>query len=218
MKTILNILLFPFLLVCLALAAIEFSPILAWAFKHIAIYKWFGVGMGAYILLKLLPFSKKNEGFIQTFSHELTHAVVGLMFGQKIHSFTATNGKGGEIYHSGNRFGGIFISLAPYCFPIFTYAFLLLRIIGASKQLMWFDIFIGFTLAFHIVCFATQTRNYQTDIQQHGYLKSYLFIAFFLLFNATIILLSISKGIVNSFGYLFSQYWNDIVDFWKWLF
>ena len=148
---------------------------------------------------------------MQTFSHELTHTIVGLMFGRKIHSFKATNDEGGEMWHSGNRFGGIFIALAPYCLPIFTYAFLLLRIIGASNQLMWFDIFIGFTLAFHVVCFAKQTRNYQTDIQQHGYFKSYLFIALFLLFNATVILLSIRKGIVGSVTYLFPQYWSDIV-------
>jgi hypothetical protein len=120
--------------------------------------------------------------------------------------------------HSGGRFGDIFISLAPYCLPIYTYAFLLLRILGAQKQLMWFDIFTGFTVAFHAACFAKQTRNYQTDIQQHGYLKSYLFIAVFWLFNATIILLSIRKDIIPSFGYLFPQYWNDILMTWKFIF
>jgi cellulose synthase/poly-beta-1,6-N-acetylglucosamine synthase-like glycosyltransferase len=200
------------------LAAVEFYPIVLWATTHFALYKWVGVGIGAYFVLRLLPFVRKNEEFMQTFSHELTHTIVGLMFGRKIHAFRATSGEGGEMWHSGGRFGSTFISLAPYCFPIFTYAFLLLRIIGAWQMLMWFDIFIGFTLAFHIVCFSAQTRNYQTDISSQGYIKSYLFIVLFWLFNATVILLSIRKGIVHSATYLFPSYWEDIVEFWKYVF
>ncbi|MDR2425194.1 MAG: M50 family metallopeptidase [Prevotellaceae bacterium] len=169
-------------------------------------------------MLRLLPFIKRNESFMQTFSHELSHTIVGLMFGRKIYSFRATAEQGGEIWRSEGRFGDIFISLAPYCLPLFTYAFLLLRIIGAWKQMMWFDIFIGLTLAFHIVCFATQTRNYQTDISNQGHIKSYLFIAAFWLFNATIILLSIRKGIINAAADLFPQYWEDISMVWKYLF
>lgn len=218
MRPIQSILFFPFILICLALATVEFFPAILWTLKHFAVYKWTGVGSGAYFLLRLLPCIKKNEGFMQTFSHELTHTIVGLMFGRKIYSFKATNGDGGEMWHSGGRFGDMFISLAPYCLPIFTYAFLVLRIIGAWKLLLWFDILIGFTLAFHIVCFARQTRNYQTDISSQGYLKSYLFIVLFGLFNATIILLSIRKGIVNSVTYLLSQYWQDIVITWGYVF
>jgi len=43
-------------------------------------------------------------------------------------------------------------------------------------------------------------------------------IASFWWFNATIIILSISKGIVKSFGYLFTQYWNDILVAWNYIF
>ena len=217
MKQLLNILSFPILVICFALAAVEFYPVLLWGIKHYALYKWFGAGFMMYFILRLLPFFRKNSEMFQTFTHELTHTIVAVMFCRKIHSFYAEE-RSGIMWHSGGRFGDIYITLAPYCLPIFTYAFLLLRIIGASKQLMWFDIFIGFTLAFHAVCFAKQTRNNQPDIQQHGYLKSYLFIAVFLLFNATIILLSIRKGIVNSVGYLFPQYWQDIVATWKYVF
>lgn len=112
--------------------------------------------------------------------------------------------------HGGNTFGKTFITLAPYYLPIFTFAFLLLRIIGAWESLCIFDLFIGFTLAFHCLCFIKQTRSYQTDIQNIGYLKAYLFIACALLFNLTIVLLSIRKGIVNANIYLFSNYWNGI--------
>ncbi|MCL2246205.1 MAG: M50 family metallopeptidase [Lentimicrobiaceae bacterium] len=214
MKTILKYLILP---ICLVLATIQLFPVLMFGKEHYELYKWFGAGFGAYFILHFLLFRKNGE-FAQTFSHELTHTLVGLMFGQKIHSFTATNGNGGEIWHSGKRFGGIFISLSPYCFPIFTYAFLLLSIIGASNYSMWFDILIGFTLAFHVVCFAKQTRSYQPDIQKYGHFKSYLFIVVFWFFNATIILLSIRKGITDSVVYLFPQYWDNIVTAWAYMY
>lgn len=78
-----------------------------------------------------------------------------------------------------------------------------------------FDLFIGFTLAFHIICFWKQTKPYQIDIQQQGYVRAFLFISVAWFFNATIILLSIRKGIVGAVTYLFPRYWNDIVGWWN---
>ena len=118
------------------------------------------------------------------------------------------------VQHSGRNIGGIFISLAPYCLPIVTYLILFFRIIGADSMLYVFDLFIGFSLAFHVVCFWKQTRPNQPDIKQYGIIGSYLFIAIALLFNASIILMSIRKGIVDSAIYLFSSYWDTII---KWI-
>ena len=183
-----------------------------WMAHHWKVYLWFFLGMGAYFILRLIPQIKKNEEWLQVFSHELSHTIVGFLFFQKIHSFQAGENSG-VVYHSGRRFGETFISLAPYYLPIFTFAFLLFRIIGAWQSLYIFDIFVGFSLAFHCLCFIKQTRPYQTDISSIGYLKAYLFIACALLFNMTIILLSIRKGIVNANVYLFTHYWNDIIQF-----
>ena len=194
----------------LSLVLAEFWDALKWMAVHLKLYMWFFIGVGAYFILRLIPQLKKNEEWLRVFSHELSHTIVGLLFFQRIHSFQAGE-KSGMVYHSGYRFGETFISLAPYYLPIFTFAFLLLRIIGAWKSLYIFDILIGFTLAFHCLCFAKQTRSYQTDISSIGYVKAYLFIACALLFNLTIILLSIRKGIVNANTYLFTNYWHDIV-------
>lgn len=166
--------------------------------------------MAVYFLLRITPLSR-NESWAQTFSHELSHTVVGMMFLQKIHSFKAEEDTG-EISHSGKGYGRIFITLAPYCLPIYTYAFILLRLTAASNMLYIFDILIGFTLAFHIICFWKQTRPYQTDIQRFGNLRSYLFIVAFWVFNASVILLSIRKGVVESVIYLFPRYWGHIVN------
>ncbi len=159
---------YPIVVILLALTLVEFVPTFSWACNHISRYQWMLYGMGIYFVIRMIPFYERNEQWLQTFSHELSHTVVGMMFFQKIHSFHAEENQG-IVWRSGRPIGDIFISLAPYCLPIFTYAFLLLRIIGADKMLYVFDLFIGFTLAFHLVCFWKQTRPYQTDIQQQGY-------------------------------------------------
>lgn len=201
----------------LILVVMEFWESFKWLITHLKFYMWLFIGIGSYFILRLIPQLRKNEEWLQTFSHELSHTIVGLLFFKRIHSFQAGE-KSGAVYHSGHRFGGTFISLAPYYLPIFSFAFLLLRIIGAWKALYIFDAFIGFTLAFHCLCFAKQTRSYQTDISSVGYLKAYLFIACALLFNLTIILLSIRKGIVNANIYLFTNYRDDIVSAVKFIF
>ncbi|MCL2649457.1 MAG: hypothetical protein FWD60_00340 [Candidatus Azobacteroides sp.] len=50
MKLLLNTLSFSLLLICLVLAAMEFYPALLWAIKHYALYKWLGIGLGAYFI------------------------------------------------------------------------------------------------------------------------------------------------------------------------
>lgn len=98
-----------------------------------------------------LSFFSRDEQWLQTASHEATYAIVGMMFFHKIH-FLQANENHGAIYQSGEKVGDILISLAPYCLLILTCAFLLLRIMGANKMLYVIDLFIGFTLAFHLVC------------------------------------------------------------------
>lgn len=204
--------------ILLVLILVEFCKAFTWMTLHLKLYLWFFIGIAAYFLLRLIPAVKKNEDWLQTFTHELTHTIAGLLCFQKIHSFEAKE-KSGVIYHSGkSRFGSTFISLAPYCFPIYTFLMLLFRIIGAWKLLYVFDILIGLTLAFHGLCIFEQARPYQTDIKNVGYTKAYMFIAALLLFNLTIILLSIRKGIVNANIFLFTSYWQDIVAFFKFVF
>lgn len=195
----------------------EFWLAAQWMTLHIKIYKWLLIGFAIYYVIRLIPFIRKNEEFLQIFSHELTHTIVGLLFFQRIHSFQA-NEQEGVVWHSGRKIGSLFISLAPYCLPVFTFGFLILRIIGANKSLYIFDLLIGFTLAFHCLCFIKQTRPYQTDISSNGYMLSYLFIVCFLLFNITIILLSIRKGIINANLYLFPNYWKDLLEIFKHVF
>jgi hypothetical protein len=94
---------------------------------------------------------------------------------------------------------------------------MLLRLIGERQALYVFDLLTGLTAAFHAVAFFKQIRPYQTDIQSQGYLKSYLFIAAFLLFNSTVILLTVRKGISYAFRTLVRDYWYDIEAFFNFI-
>lgn len=151
---------YPIIILLLALTIVEFFPTFGWACNHISRYQWMLYGMVGYFVVRMIPLVSRNEQWLQTFSHELSHTIVGLMFFQKIHSFHAEENQG-IVWHSGKSFGDIFISLAPYCLPIFTYAFLLLRRIGVNKMLNVFYLFIGFTLAFYLVYFLKQTGLYR---------------------------------------------------------
>lgn len=215
-KAMMKYLFYPFAILCLTLTCKEFFPVLIYAFKHVMIYQWMLYGMAAYFIIRKIGFISRNERWLQTTSHEVTHALVGMLFFHKIHSLQA-NEDNGVVYHSGRKFGNVFISLAPYCLPVFTYVFLLMRIIGANKMLYVFDILIGLSLAFHLVCFCSQTRISQPDIQGQGYIKAFLFLFVSWFFNATIILLSIRKGILGSFAYIFPKYWDDIIHWWNFI-
>ena len=208
---------YPITVLLLVLACTEFFPVLIYALRNLAVYQWMLYGVIAYFIVRKFNFFSRNEKFFQTTSHEVSHTIVGLLFLQKIHSFEAYEDHG-VVYHSGKKIGDIFIALAPYCLPFMTYAFLLMRIFGANKSLYVFDLLIGFTLAFHIVCFWKQTRLSRSDIQRQGYVRAFLFIVTAWFFNATIILLSIRKGIIGTVTYIFPKYWDDIVNGWNFIF
>ena len=202
---------YPLGIILLLLTISQFLPIAKDVFSHLSKYQWLFYGMIAYFIVRRFSFFSRNENWLQTTSHEVTHAIVGIMFFHKIHSLQAGQ-DGGMVQHSGRKFGSIFITLAPYCLPIATYAILLFRILGADSMLYIFDLFIGFTLAFHIVCFWTQTERRQPDIQQYGLVGSALFISVALIFNASIILLSIRRGIIGAISDILPAYWDTFTN------
>ena len=205
---------YPIIILFLPLAFLSILPIFGFVGTHIEIYQWLLYGMGGYFVISRLPFIRKNIEWMQTFSHELTHTIVGLLFFHKIYSFKVEEGTG-MITHAGRRLGGIFIDLSPYCLPIFTYILLLFRLMGAPSMMYLFDIFTGITWAFHISCFWSQTGLYQTDIQGQGYVRAFMFIVAGWLFNTSIVLLSIPHGIGKAFSTLFMQYWEHLQHWWQ---
>ena len=197
------------ILICGALTIYELWPVAVQAIGNIAVFKWLGIGIAAYFVLRIIPGLKKNEDFLRVFAHELSHTLVGILFLREIKEFNAGE-REGQILHAGrNRFGSLFISLAPYCFPYVTYLLLLL-IIMIKPEFVWvFEMLAGFTWAFHIMCFIDQTGSYQTDISGQGFFRSYAYIIMAHAFNLSVILLSIQEGIISANVDLFTAYWHD---------
>lgn len=211
MKTFLRILGYLVYFPLIALFLYELVGIVVDAYAVLPVYKWFGIGMAAYVVLGI--FFKKNRKWLQTFSHELTHTLVGMLYLRKIHSFTAERGEGVMSY-TPSRFniGAVMISLSPYFLPIFTIFLLLLRHMIAGESQYIFDILVGFTFAFHLGCFLAQTGSYQTDLQKHGLFFSYLVIETWLVLNISLILLSIQTNLFPAIGSYFPEAWSDLVD------
>ncbi len=153
--------------------------------RQLEIYKWLGVGIAIYSILH--HFSKKNIIWCETFSHEMTHIIIALIFRKRIHSFRADEGSGAILTSGHNSIDDLPISLAPYCLPIFTYLLLSLRCLLNDNMVWGYDIILGASICFHFFCFKNQIGNYQTDINQYPLILSYLYILTALIINICII-------------------------------
>lgn len=169
-------------------------------------YLWLIAGVCIFPLMN--KFFIKNMELTKTFTHELTHTITGLLLFRRIHSFHAEERGNGVVWSSGNDNIRFMTSLAPYCFPIYTFPLLMLRCLIAQPFLPIIDILIGFSLGLHIVCFSEQTRNYQTDINQFPLWFSYVYILSVWLFDISIILLSYIPKL--NFFIAFKNYAMDI--------
>lgn len=180
-------------------------------------YPWFLWFTGGAIVFPVMNrFLKKNIEIIKTFTHELTHAVTALLTFRRIHSFQAEE-RQGVIYTSGSERTRFLVTLAPYCFPIYTFPLLILRCLVVKSLLPIMDILIGFTVGLHFICFKEQTGNHQLDITNHPLFFSYIYIIAILLFDICLILLSYepSLNIFYAFKTLGVDLWNDITLPWR---
>lgn len=177
-------------------------------------FLWFMLGAICFPIMN--RYLRKNIEIIKTFTHELTHAITALLTFRRVHSFHAEE-RQGVIYTSGSEKTRFLVTLAPYCFPIYTFPLLIFRCLVMKPLLPIMDIFIGFTVGLHFVCFKEQTGNYQPDIKGHPLFFSYIYIFTILLFDICLILLSYepSLNIFYAFKTLGVNLWNDISMLWK---
>jgi len=162
---------------------------------NLGLYWWFLLGVLVYPLLRryLAPRSERAASAfngVETLSHEFSHSLVGFFTGRRIHSFHVEENSG-QVVTSGSGWSVPLVSLAPYTLPFLTYVGLALRTLIAWQNTWLFDILIGVTLGFHIVCFARETRLYQTDINRFATLWfPFLYIAVWAVFNFNVIAVS----------------------------
>ena len=182
--------------------------------RQLAIYQWTAVGIAAFAVIH--HYVKKNMAWLETFSHELTHIIVALLFFRRIHSFHAEEGTG-VVYTSGeHKYGLAPMALAPYCLPIFTYLLLSIRCLMDFHGMWIYDIQIGMTISFHFFCFKNQTGSYQTDINQYPLWFSYLYIVTAQLINFCIIWVAFfpQYNVYTSFWRYITSLWDTAILFW----
>ena len=187
--------------------------------SDLANFIWLGVGFIAFFILN--RFAGKNAEFFRTFSHELNHTVVGLMFFQRIESFQVKSSGEGAVWHErGGNISKVCVSLAPYCLPFFTYVLLVFRVIVRPEFLWVPDLLIGFSTAFYLVCFISQMSPVQTDINQFHYIFSYWYIIVFQVFNLCITFFALlpEQNVFLAFKHFFTSYWQQLQNFFGWLF
>lgn len=165
-----------------------FCPQRGTTLTQLTMYQWVGVGMLGYAIVERMV--KHNISWLETLSHELTHGFFALILQGRIHSLKADEDSG-VISHSGvKKWGLASVSLAPYCFPLFTYLLLAIRHLLDFHGKWVFDIIVGISLAFHIICFRKQTGNHQTDINRYPLVFSYFYIFVCWIINICVILVS----------------------------
>ena len=189
-------------------------------------YLWMAVGFIIYLIFHRF-FFRKNIDIMQTMSHEGAHMLVGALFlRRKIYQFNAKSSD--SLSFNDNALGfvssevkngriSIMSTLAPYTLPYLTFLLLLFRLMIKNECLPIIDTIIGFSLMFYFLCWKKDTRLDQSDIQACGVFLSYLYIITFVLFNISLIIYSVSGGIVEPMNIIeavklyFTQTWNDIL-------
>ena len=159
------------------------------------------------VIYALLP----KPMWIYVFGHELTHVLWTWLLGGRVKKFKVA-AKGGHVVVTKSNFA---VALAPYFFPLYAIAVVLLFFAGHwlwdwRSYLVWFHLLLGAAYAFHLTLNWHILQHNQTDITDQGYLFSTVVI---FLGNVAVLVLGIpllaSKvGVLTALGW----WWTGTVE------
>ena len=132
---------------------------------------------GGYLAWMLVYFCFKTPMKTYVFSHEMTHALWGVLFGARVGRMKVTD-KGGSVMLSKSN---LLISLAPYFFPFYTMLVVGVYLLAAcfmdmARFRLAFLFLVAFTWGFHITFTFISLRVRQPDVMEHGRLFSWVVI------------------------------------------
>lgn len=165
---------------------------------RINLHYYLFAGFIAFFAVFLIPRPRNNFRWLMKFTHEFTHLFFAILFFRKINRFKVET-EDCYVSYSNGWFGYHLITLAPYFVPLFTLALLPWRFTTGTATpvfLHTIDALIGFTYAFHVCCWAKQTRLHQTDITGPGIVLSLLIISTFHIINFCLVVLTPSSGVI----------------------
>jgi hypothetical protein len=175
----------------------------------------FWVGVIIYIAFQTILYKPMRT---YVFGHELSHAIAGLLSGAKIKKFDIGERSGSVVLTKDN----IWITLAPYFFPIYTIAIIVLYICLGwfmdIKQLYGYYLFlIGFSVSFHIALTIYILSIEQPDLKGYGTFFSYVIIL-----AVTIVVFTLLAALafedVISVKNVFAKSYSNIIDIYKFIY
>jgi hypothetical protein len=127
-------------------------------------------GAGCWLAIYLLL---PKPMWVYVFGHELTHALWTWLLGGRVKKFKASS-SGGHVVVTKHNFA---IALAPYFFPLYAIAVVLIFLAGNTlwdwrPYVVWFHLLLGAAYAFHVTLTWHILQNHQTDISDQGYVFS----------------------------------------------
>lgn len=140
--------------------------------------RWFAFLSGAVVFPPFLFVAKRlfysAWCWLETFEHEMTHLLIGLLFLKIPVGFRVSAHEGGEIRQIGRgTTGEIWVTLAPYFFPTVSLFVLIIAYFANLDTLILLGI-LGWTTVFHLVSNWGETSFRQPDLQKAGIIRTIL--------------------------------------------
>ncbi|OEG71807.1 hypothetical protein ATZ36_12635 [Candidatus Endomicrobiellum trichonymphae] len=134
----------------------------------------FWIGILCYVVFQVILY-KPMKTYV--FGHELSHAIAGILSGARIKKFNIRKESGSIVLTKDN----VWITLAPYFFPIYTYIVIIIYIFLGwfvnIKQFYGYFLFLaGFSIAFHVALTTYILSIEQSDLRIYGTFFSYIII------------------------------------------
>jgi hypothetical protein len=170
--------------------------------------RWLAFLIGAVVFIPVHFIAKSFFNslwcWLETFEHELTHLLIGLLFLKIPVGIRVSAHEGGEVRQIGfGSTGQIWVTLAPYFFPTVS-LFVLIFAYFAGLNNMTLLAVLGFTTAFHLVSNWGETSFRQPDLQKAGVLKTILILPVMNLLCYGAVLAYVAGG-----GKGFTNFWAE---------
>jgi hypothetical protein len=178
-------------------------------------YITFWIGILSYIVFQVVFYKPMK---IYVFGHELSHAIAGVLSGAKIKKFNVNKESGSVVLTKDN----IWITLAPYFFPIYAIAIAIIYtclgwITDIKRFYDYFLFFMGFSIAFHIALTTYILSVQQPDLKVYGMLFSYIMILAVNIVIFALLACLVFRNTINIQD-IFLQIYNSIVTGYKFLY
>lgn len=159
-------------------------------------------------------FQDLNNSFLNTFEHELTHMVFGLLTGNLPTDLDVGQGQGGFSFKGHSNW---LMIIAPYFFPMFPVivisAGLLYHLTSTPVPIAFWGVF-GTTVGMYFASTIGEIRTNQTDLKRVGFLFSFCFLpGIHVLFIG--LLIGFSAFGYDGFGVYFNLLFEQFSNFYK---